>query len=103
MPVALSMRHEKHDAVARPAVVLVERPRAIPIESNQRVDPSVAVEIRPLIGKSQVDLDDASTDCFQIGHAAIAGKMLATPIAGPGLDGWLRDGPNFPIVECAVT
>src|ERR1700730_7805539 len=99
MPVAASIRSEQHDAVTLAAVVVVEIPVAILIESDQRTDPAGTVQIGPLVGEAQMRLDDGAADGFEIEHAGIAGEIFSHPATATGLDLGVRFGMHGPVIE----
>ena len=102
MAVARPVRDEQHDAVAGAAIGIVEPPLLRRIEPDQCLDPAFAVEIGPLIGEAQMDLDDASADGFEIDHAGVAREMTAAPRAAPVLDRGHGVRVHFPVIEGAV-
>src|SRR3984893_7599595 len=102
MPVAASIRSEQHDAVTLAAVVVVEIPVAILIESDQRIDPAGTVQIGPLVGEAQMRLDDGAADGFEVEHAGRLGEVFLRPGGTPGLDVAVRLGMHSPVVERAL-
>ena len=60
VPVLQAVGAEQHDAVAVPPVVVGVVPDPFGVEPDQRLGPAGAVEVRPLVGEAQVDLDDAA-------------------------------------------
>src|SRR5262245_13007381 len=102
MAVAPAVRHEQHDAVAGAPRPVVEPPLALPVKAHQRFDPRIAaVEIGPLVGESQMHLDDARTDRLEVDDAAVSLEMPAAPLADPVLYGGMRRRTDLPIVESA--
>ena len=104
MPVDAAVRHEQNDAIAGPPPRIVERPNAVLVEPHQRLDPGIAaVEVRPLVGETQMRLDDAPSDRLHIDHAGAAREVADAPGPAPLLDRGLRSGADLPVVERAVS
>ena len=102
MAVARPVRSEQHDAVAFAAIVVEKIPLAPLVEPDHGVDPARAIEIGPLVGKTQMRLDNGFADGFEIEHAGIAGKILPHPFTAPRLDCGVRLGMHDPVVEGAL-
>src|SRR5215467_9138304 len=93
------MRPEQDRAIALGPIVIGKIPLAFFIKLDQRVHPSGAVKIRPLVGKAQMRFDDRAADRLQIEHASIAGKIFLDPLPARLFDAGVRFGVNDPMVE----
>ncbi len=103
MSVAPPMGRKQHHAVTGSRFAIVERPFASGIKTDQRFDPGIAaIEIGPLVGETQVALDDAGADRLQVHHSGVAAQVRAAPGAGPVFDRRLRPGADLPVVESAL-
>src|SRR5262249_39926819 len=102
MAIARAVRTEQNRAIALGAIVVEEIPRAFFIKLDQRVHPSGAVEIRPLVGEAKVRFDDRAADRLQIEHASIAGKIFLDPRAARLFDTAVRLGVDDPIIKRAL-
>src|SRR5438045_3000495 len=103
MAVTPTVRRKEDDAVADTPPAIIEPPFAFFVQTNQRLDPVIApIEIGPLVGEAQMDLDDARGDGLEIDDAGVAAQMRAAPCAGPVLDRRLGLRADLPIVERAL-
>src|ERR1044072_7699820 len=101
MAIARSMLTEQHHAVTIAPVRVGVVPAIVLVEPHQRLDPAGTIKIRPLVGETQVHLDDAPADGFEIDHAAVAGEMRFDPGAGLRLDLRVGLGVDGPVIERA--
>ena len=103
MSVSPAVRREQHDAVSGAPCRIVEPPFARRIETDDRLHPTSAIEIGPLIGEAQMHFDDAAADGLEVEQPGVALEMLATPGAAPVLDRGCWHCMHFPVVESAST
>src|SRR6516164_9250461 len=103
MPMVSAVGHEQHHAVAGASRRIVELPSSFGIKADEGRDPSIAVEIGPLVGEAQMGFDDASVDGLQIEHAGVALEVSATPLPTPFLDDRRGLGADFPGIERPFT
>src|ERR1700728_1083748 len=102
MAIFAAVRTEQHHTVAVAAIAVVEVPRAPRVQPDHRIDPATAVEIRPLVGKTQVCVDDASADALEIQHARITGEMPPDPLSEVGFERRRAARLDRPVLEGAV-
>src|SRR5436190_12649941 len=97
-----SMMPEQDHRIAVAAVAIVKRPLAFGIKADQRLDPSLAIEIGPLVGKAQVDLDDTAADRFEVHHAGISCEVVSEPLAEIALEIAAPSGMDRPVIEGSI-
>ena len=102
MAIGPTVGPEQHHAIALAAVVVAKLPDLSLVESDHGLDPSLAVQVGPLIGEPQMRLDDLAAYGLKIEHSAVAGEMAPQPPLAVGFHFRLRGGANGPAVECAV-
>ena len=90
---------EQHDAVTVATVAIGECPFAARIEMDERVDPSAAIEIRPLIAWPQMGFDNRATDGFEVDQPGIVAKVGRDPAPERRFQRRLGIGVDRPIVE----
>src|SRR6185436_11179807 len=101
MAIARAMRPEQHDAVAVAAIIVRIVPEAVLVEPHQRLDPALAVEVRPLVGEAQMRLDDAPADGLEIDHACVTGEVFLDPRSAVLLDRAVVLRVHGPVIEGA--
>ena len=72
-----TMRSEEDNTVTGPAVLIAIAPVAARIELDNRIDPTRAVKVGPLIGEAQVRFDNLRADGLEIDAARIASEVAA--------------------------
>lgn len=96
-------RTEQHDAEPVSAPAVGKSPIVARVEVDQRVDPSVTVQIRPLIAHPQMYFDRRAADRLEIDHASVVVKMGGDPSAERRFQRGLRIRMDGPVVECATS
>src|SRR4029078_951844 len=81
---------------------LGEMPAFLGIKPNERLGPALAIEVGPLVGKTQMRFDDAPTEGLDIEHAGVAAEVPAHPCADIVLQHRAACAVDDPIVEHAV-
>jgi hypothetical protein len=99
--IALAAGPKQHSAVAAAAIAVDEIPHARLIKPHDCIDPPRSIKVGPLIGETQMNLDDGAADGFEIEHAGVASKILAYPRATIRFNLRLRLGVDRPIVKRA--
>src|SRR5690242_9806072 len=99
MAVGSPPRAAKNDAVAVTAIGVRIVPDVISIQTDESLRPPGAIEVRPLIGKSQVGLDDRSADGLQVQDARKPLEIAGDPSSARSLDLGIGRRMNGPTVE----
>ena len=73
------MVREEGNGIAVPSLMLGEAPAARLVEPDEGFHPARAIEVAPLVGKTQMGLDDGAADGFEIHHARIARHVTRDP------------------------
>src|SRR4029079_947828 len=71
------------------------------VEAHERIHPSGAIEVRPLVAHAQMHLDHTAADGLGVEDAGIAREVPANPRAAVVLDLGVVRGVDGPIVESA--
>ena len=72
-----TMRSEEDNTVTGPAFLIAIPPVAACIELDNRIDPTRAVKVGPLIGEAQVRFDNLRADGLEIDAACITSEVAA--------------------------
>ena len=71
------------------------------VERDHGLDPSWTVEIWPLIGETQMRLDDPAADRLDVQHAGVAGQATHDPRPAIAFEQRIAGGLDDPVVESA--
>ena len=102
MPVTPAVRQEERHGESIAPMFIGKVPSMVTIQPDQRFHPSVAVQIRPLVGEAQMRLDDRGADGLQVEHPAVVSEMPPNPVRKKGLQFRLRSRLHRPVVEHAL-
>lgn len=94
-----TVRAKQSDAETIAPVGGSKLPTPLRIDAYDGFNPTRAAQIRPLIGKSQVNFYDSAPDGLKIHHARVALQMLFDPAAAVILELWMRTRLYYPIVK----
>ncbi len=94
-----AVRAEQDDAESIASLGFGECPPLVGVELYQGVDPALPVEVRPLIGKAQVDFDYPRPNGLEIDHSGVTFQVIADPISTIRLDPGPRRGQHRPVIE----
>src|SRR5215475_7823113 len=101
MTIAGTLGSEQHHAVSVATVGIGKVPGTAMIESDQRIDPTATIEVRPLVAEAQMHFDDPAASRFEVEHAGIVGHVRTNPCAAVGLDFGMVGGVDGPEIECS--